>query len=151
MTAPLMPFTKRERLQHFWVRRRWLDLAVALLVVLAWAGASQWHWIPLALTQVPHDTRRVVYQVIVTVAATMGGFVVTSVSILVNLLRTPMTTIDRLLPPGDKRTVGSVFLSCLPRLLAVFAPGGTAMLTDANLDPGYSWMQVLVGGYRLQP
>lgn len=79
----------------------------------------------------------------------MGGFTLTSVSILVNLLRTPMTTVDRLLPAEDKRLVGAVFLSVLPTLLIVFVVALVAVMTDANLAVGYWWLQVTVVGSAL--
>jgi hypothetical protein len=52
-------------------------------------------WVPLALTEVPADTRRVVYPILANVAATMDGFTLTSISIMVNLQRTLMTGVDR--------------------------------------------------------
>lgn len=142
----LSQFTFYERAQHLWIRHRWIDWLIALAAVGIWTGLAKAGWIPCALTEVPHDTRRALYQILATVAATMGGFTLTSVSILVNLLRTPMTTVDRLLPADDKRRVGSVFLSVLPALVLLFVGALVGIATDANRNPGYWWMQLVVIG-----
>jgi hypothetical protein len=142
----LTQFTFFERVQHRWIRHRWVDWLIAIAAVGMWIGLAHAGWIPCGLTRVPHEARRALYQILATVAATMGGFTLTSVSILVNLLRTPLTTIDRLLPADDKRRVGSVFLSVLPSLLLLFVGALVAIATDTNLDFGYWWMQLAVIG-----
>jgi len=76
----------------------------------------------------------------------MGGFTLTSISILVNLLRTPLSTIDRLLPAEDKARVGEVFLGVLPWLLGVFIAAMTLLAVDVNVPRGYAWMQFVAVG-----
>lgn len=142
----LTRFTFIERAQHHWIRHRWIDWLIAMVAVGVWTGFAKVGWITWALTEVPHDARRALFQILATVAATMGGFTLTSVSILVNLLRTPLTTIDRLLPADDKRRVGTVFLSVLPALVLLFVGALVGIATDANLDRGYQWMQLVVIG-----
>ncbi|KHO17618.1 hypothetical protein [Mycolicibacterium setense] len=141
---PVVPFSLRERLQHNWVRHQWVDWLLALVVVSGWLALGRAGWLPWALTEVPHDTRRTVYQVVATVAATMGGFTLTSISILVNLLRAPMTTVDKLLPADDKRRVGTAFVAALPTLFTLFAAALVGLTTDANLDDGYWWIQAAI-------
>lgn len=141
---PVVPFSLRERLQHNWVRHQWVDWLLALVVVGGWLALGRAGWLPWALTEVPHDTRRTVYQVVATVAATMGGFTLTSISILVNLLRAPMTTVDKLLPADDKRRVGTAFVAALPTLFTLFAAALVGLTTDANLDEGYWWIQAAI-------
>gem|GEM_PF-6529684 len=109
-------------------------------------NTTGFRWI---LTEVPADARRTIYQILATIAATMGGFVLTSVSILVNLLRTPLTAVDRLLPARDKRTVGTVFLAALPRLLLLFLLAVAAIVTDANVAAGYWLLQLLTAAAAL--
>lgn len=140
----LTQFTFFERAQHRWIRHRWVDWLAAVTAVGIWIGLAKAGWIPRAWAEVPHDTRRALYQILATGAATMGGFTLTSVAILVNLLRTPLTTIDRLLPAEDKRRVGTVFLSVLPSLVLLFVGALVAIATDANLDRGYWWMQLAI-------
>jgi hypothetical protein len=149
MTDPLLEFSRFQRLQHRWVRHRWIDLLMILVLTAAWFLAGQHHRIPLILTEVPADARRTIYQILATIAATMGGFVLTSVSILVNLLRTPLTAVDRLLPARDKRTVGTVFLAALPRLLLLFLLAVAAIATDANVAAGYWLLQLLTAAAAL--
>ena len=112
-----------------------------------------WYWVgykvddvPQALSAVPQESRRALYQILATASATMGGFTLTSVSILVNLLRTPLTTVDRLLPADDKRRVGSAFLAVLPWLLALFVASLVCLLTDANVQEGYWRLQLVLVG-----
>lgn len=143
---PVVPFSLRERLQHNWVRHQWADWLAAFIIVGGWLALGRAGWLPWALTEVPHDTRRTAYQVVATVAATMGGFTLTSISILVNLLRTPMTTVDKLLPADDKRRVGTAFVSALPTLFILFAAALVGLTTDTNLDDGYWWIQAVIVG-----
>ncbi|MDO3166659.1 hypothetical protein P5V90_06775 [Mycobacteroides abscessus subsp. abscessus] len=150
MSAPLIEFSIYERAQHFWVKHIWMDLVIALVVVSGWvAVATLVCPVPHALTAVPNDARRLLYQILATASATMGGFTLTSISILVNLLRTPMKTIDQLLPAADKRRVGSVFLNVLPWLLGLFVVAVIAVLTDANVAQGYWLLQLAVIGMAL--
>ena len=151
--APLAPFPLRIRLQHFWIRHRWVDLAFGMLVAAVWYGAASQCWfppeqcrLPQALTAVPSESRRVVYQLVAAAAATMGGFTLTSVSILVNLLRTPLSTIDRLLPAADKSRVGEAFLGVLPFLWGVFIAALLCLAVDVNVPQGYVWMQLITLG-----
>jgi hypothetical protein len=133
-----------RRAQHFWVRHQWVDLASALALLSAWLVIGGLGWVPTLLTEVPSDTRRVAYQVLATVAGTMAGFTLTSVSILVNLLRTPMTAVDRLLPSQDKRRVGDVFLGVLPWLLLLFVGAIIGVVFDTAVAHGYRWLQALM-------
>lgn len=150
MSAPLIQFSIYERAQHFWVKYVWMDLVIAAVVIGGWATAAALFCpVPYGLTAVPDDARRLLYQILATASATMGGFTLTSISILVNLLRTPMKTIDQLLPAADKRRVGSVFLNVLPWLLGLFITAVGAVLTDANVAQGYWWLQLAVIGMAL--
>lgn len=148
--APLTQFSLRIRLQHFWIRHRWVDLAVGVVVALMWFGAASQCWfsqeqcrLPQALSAVPPESRRVLYQLIAAAAATMGGFTLTSISILVNLLRTPLSTIDRLLPAADKSRVGEVFLGVLPWLMGLFGAALVCLAVDVNVARGYTWLQLI--------
>ncbi|SEQ05147.1 hypothetical protein SAMN05444745_103292 [Arthrobacter sp. OV608] len=81
-----------------------------------------WLWLgiggilPKFLLDSSEAERRVVFQSIATLAGTTAGLTLTSVSILINLIRTPLGVLDKVLLEGDKRQVGSVFLSALPKL-----------------------------------
>ncbi|MEN3220156.1 hypothetical protein PUR22_04835 [Mycolicibacterium porcinum] len=143
---PAVQFSLRERLQHNWVRHQWADWSLAVIVVGGWLALGRAGWLPWVMTEIPHDARRTAYQILATVAATMGGFTLTSISILVNLLRAPMTTVDKLLPANDKRRVGTAFISALPTLFALFVAAIVGLMTDANVDTGYWWLQAIIIG-----
>lgn len=143
MTSPLVQFSTAQKIQHFWVRHRWTDLILSATLAAAWLYAGYRGCIPLVLTSVPAEARHSVFQILATIAGTMAGFVLTSISILVNLLRTPMTTIDKLLPAEDKRTIGGVFLGTLPRLLLLFVLALIALQTDTSTSDGYWLLQLL--------
>ncbi|MGV0779159.1 hypothetical protein [Mycolicibacterium sp. XJ775] len=68
------------------------------------------------------------------------------VGVLVNLLRAPMTTVDKLLAANEKRRVGTAFISALPTLFALFVAAIVGLMTDANLDAGWWWLQAIIIG-----
>ncbi|MDV6314731.1 hypothetical protein R3Q15_23160 [Gordonia amicalis] len=143
--TPLFRFGLARKLQHSWVRHRWADLLVALLIIAAWLLAGKQEWIPLGLEDVAPPQRQATYQVIATIAGTMAGFTLTSVSVLVNLLRTPMSTIDRLLPDSDKGRVGNAVIGVLPSLALLFASALVGILGDSSTPRGHWWIQAFVG------
>lgn len=137
--APLVEFSRLRRLQIFWVRHRWVDAVIATVLVAVWLVAGWRGLIPLGLTNVRDPQRQAAYQIIATIAGTMAGFSLTSVSVLVNLLRTPMSAIDRLLPETDKRRVGDVVIRVLPTLGLSFGLAVLGILTDSSSPQGHWW------------
>lgn len=79
----------------------------------------------------------------------VGSISLCCVSILVNLLRTPLSTIDRLLPAEDKARIGSVFLGVLPWLVALLVAALLVLMTDTNVPHGYWWLQLIAVGLLL--
>ncbi|UOT06778.1 hypothetical protein MPY17_13980 [Rhodococcus opacus] len=142
--AAVVEFGRVRRLQIFWVRHRWVDVVVATVLVIGWLVVAWRGCSPLALTRVPAPQRQATYQIIATIAGTMGGFTLTSVSVLVNLLRTPMSTIDRLLPASDKRRVGDVVINVLPILGLSFGLAILGVLMDSSIPQGYWFFQAVV-------
>ncbi|WP_217695775.1 hypothetical protein [Mycobacterium sp. SP-6446] len=61
---------------------------------------------------------------------------------LVNMLRRPMTAVDRL-PATDRRTIVTELLAACTRLLLLFVLTVVAILTDANAARGYWPLQVV--------
>ena len=139
--SPLVEFNQVRRLQIFWVRHRWVDVLVAAVLVTAWLVAGWRDVVPLGLTQVGDPQRQAAYQIVATIAGTMAGFTLTSVSVLVNLLRTPVSTIDRLLPAADKRRIGDVVVNVLPILGLSFGLAILGILTDSSTAQGHWWFQ----------
>jgi hypothetical protein len=89
-------------------------LTVIPLGILLWLGLAG--TLPRFLTESGEAERRVFFQSIATLAGTTAGLTLTSVSILINLIRTPLGVLDKVLQQDDKRRVGSVFLAALPKL-----------------------------------
>lgn len=143
--APLLQIGAARKLQHFWVRRRWTDIGVALIVVAIGLFAGWRQLVPLGLEDVAAPQRQATYQILATIAGTMAGFTLTSISVLVNLLRTPMSTLDRLLPAEDKSRVGEVVIGVLPSLAALFGSAVLGVLGDSSTPHGHWWIQALVG------
>ncbi|MGV0596243.1 hypothetical protein [Mycobacterium sp. 20091114027_K0903767] len=135
--------------RHYWIRHRWVDIVVPACAIGVWVVIAACGWAPWALTEVPADTRRALYQIMATIAATMGGVTLTSISLLVNLLRTPMNTVDHLLPASDKRRIGEAFLGVLPWLSLLFSGSLVGIATDATRAHGYRWLQLALMGLAM--
>jgi hypothetical protein len=71
---------------------------------------------PLLFIDSAEAERRVVFQTIASLAGTTAGLTLTSVSILINLVRTPIGLLEKVMQQADKKKVGSVFLAALPKL-----------------------------------
>ncbi|MAU81221.1 MAG: hypothetical protein CME34_04990 [Gordonia sp.] len=140
----LYEFSLARATVHFWVRHRWNDMGIALVVVAVWLMAGCREWIPLGLEDVAAPQRQATYQTVATIAGTMAGFTLTSVSVLVNLLRTPMSALDRLLPAEDKGRVGEVVIGVLPSLATLFVSAIVGVLGDSSTPHGHWWIQSLV-------
>ena len=112
--------TVRRRLVYAWVKRPLTDVGAALIL-------APWLLLPLftdvraLITDLPPGTRQAVFQTLTTLSATLAGFVLTSVSILINLMRTPLSTLDKIISKDDKSRVGGVFLAVLGPLGGTFA------------------------------
>jgi hypothetical protein len=153
-TSACAPVTSREgastvarsryvgRWRYYWVHHSWLDLVPAVAVIALWMVAARYGIAPRGLTQVPADARRALYQSLATIAATMGGVTLTSISLLLNLIRTPAGTVD--LPAVDERRIGQAFLAVLPWQGALFTGSLVAVTTDATRDLGYPWLQTVL-------
>lgn len=101
---------------YLWVRRPLLD-HIALLLVAVWVVLGLRNDLPLILTEVTEESRRAFFQLLATLAGTTAGLTLTSVSIMLNLIRTPLSAVDRLIEADEKRRVGDVFLAVLPKLV----------------------------------
>ncbi|WP_458316553.1 hypothetical protein [Mycolicibacterium brisbanense] len=130
-----------RRWRHYWVHHIWLDIVPALAVVALWMVLAVHGCVPRGLTEVPADTRRALYQSLATIAATMGGVTLTSISLLLSLIRTPRNGVDRLLPVVDERRIVTAFLGVLPWQGALFVGSLVAITMDATRTPGYPWLQ----------
>lgn len=73
----------------------------------------------------------------------MAGLTLTSVSILVNLLRTPLSNLDNILPASDKRRVGAVFLAALLPLLLTFIASASTIAIEGDAIMGVWWVEAI--------
>lgn len=138
-----------KKAQLMWARGVLWDYIFGAVVVLVWAVTTYLTDLPVLLTGVDSGVRRPVFQTIATVAGAMGGLTFTSVSIMINLIKTPLSTLDRLTPPEDKRRVGDVFLAVLPKLFLTFTFALATLSTDTGTSPGMFWLQALTVGFAL--
>jgi hypothetical protein len=124
-----------RRLTYTWVKQPATDIAAALALI-------PWLLVPVftdsraLITDLEPATRQAVFQTLTTLSATLAGFVLTSVSILINLMRTPLSTLDQIMADEDKVRVGTVFLAALRPLAAAFAASLAAFLTDVEKATG---------------
>jgi len=135
--------TSLRHLTYLWVQHPALDIGAALVLV-------PWLLVPLVtdgralITELDPATRQAVFQTLTTLSATLAGFVLTSVSILINLMRTPLSTLEKIMGNDDKARVGTVFLAALRPLAATFIASLTAFLTDVNNKIGNPVTQLVV-------
>lgn len=130
---PLANLSWRKRRIYAWVRLPWMDyLTIVPIGIWLWLGITG--IVPKLLLDSSEAERRVVFQSVATLAGTTAGLTLTSVSILINLIRTPLGVLDKVLQQGDKRQVGSVFLSALPKLALTMTIALVAVSLDVVWD-----------------
>lgn len=123
--------TGLRRLTYTWVKHPATDL-LAALVVVPWLLVPGFTDARPFITDLEPATRQAVFQTLTTLSATLAGFVLTSVSILINLMRTPLSALDKIMANDDKARVGTVFLAALRPLAATFVAALIAFLTDVD-------------------
>lgn len=124
---------------YSWVRYPAMDHLV-LIPVLLWMAAAHWGFLPLFFEEMDRDSKKALFQTLATLAGTTAGLTLTSVSIMVNLVKTPLSTLDQLLPKEDKRRVGGVFLAALPKLALTLLSGLAAFAVQSVPGSGSNWV-----------
>ena len=132
-----------RRLTYAWVKNPWSDFG-AVIVLVPWLLLPLFTDVRAVITDLAPATRQAVFQTLTTMSATLGGFVLTSVSILINLMRTPLSTLDKVISTDDKVRVGSVFLAALRPLAATFVASLVALLTDVDKAIGNPLTETVV-------
>lgn len=143
-TTNVTGFQYAQRWRYYWVHHIWLDLVPALAVIIVWTVLAGYALVPPGLSHVPAEARRALYQSLATIAATMGGVTLTSISLLLNLIRAPTTAVE--LPAVDERRIGQAFLGVLPWQGALFGGSLVAIAMDATRVAGYPWLQTALLG-----
>lgn len=131
--SPLLRPTWRKQRVYAWVRLPWMDYLTVIPLGL-WLLLSTTGVVPTLMLEASEAERRVVFQTVASLAGTTAGLTLTSVSILINLIRTPLSVLDKVLQQRDKRKVGSVFLAALPKLAITTAGALAAVALDVVWD-----------------
>lgn len=152
MTTPPTDIAGRiglpERATLLWVRGHLWD-HLGLLIVALWAFVCWKFEAPVLLTEVAPEARRAIFQTTATVAGTMAGLTFTSISIMINLVKTPMSTLDRIIDPAEKKNVGDVFISVLPKLLLTLGLALATIAIEPNRGEGVWWIEGLTIWFAL--
>lgn len=124
---------------HSWLENSWQDFVPALgALALFWLG-------PAPLAAVPFDSRHTLYQVSIVASVTLLGFTITSVSVLVNLIRTPVSAVDKILRAEGKARLGGTFLDCFWGVGALLCAAVIGFVHDGASDADYTtrWVEAL--------
>lgn len=140
--------TGLQRIKYGWVQRPRLDYWIGAILAALWlagttlasaAGAST----PNLITGVAPGIRQAFYQVVLGMTVALAGFALTSVSILINLIRTPISALDEALTNTEKGNVGTTILATLPTVGVTFAAAMCGLFSDATKRHGASWIEYL--------
>ncbi|HVR45191.1 MAG TPA: hypothetical protein VMT95_00915 [Candidatus Binatia bacterium] len=125
----------------YWLENPWTDTASAIIVFVVFLLVAV---VPAPLTLIPYEIRHGLYQVAITASVTLLGLTMTSVSVLVNLIRAPLTSIDKVLKPEGKARLGVVFLSCMWAMLALLCASILAFAHDGERsgDIPVKWVEL---------
>jgi len=134
----VMRSTLRSRVVQVWVQYPGLDW-FAFLIPISWIIVTLKFDMPHFYVEVTPDLRKTLYQAMLGASATFAGFTLTSVSVLINLLRTPLSSIDDLFTDKVKGRVGSVFVAAIPVLGGLFLVSLIGLLTDSTRVHG-NWL-----------
>jgi hypothetical protein len=134
-TTGLFNPTPAQRAGLHWVQTPRLDFLIVVGATGACAVLAHWAVHTSPLDFVPEDARHALYQTVMSASVTIAGFTLTSVSVLINLLRTPVAAIDTLLRPADKRRIGIFFIDCFGPIALVIATAFVAFSLDSSKAP----------------
>lgn len=152
MTTPATDISRRpgplRRIVLLWALGHLGDYLGPLVVAL-WAFVCWRLEEPLLLTGVGPEARRAIFQTTAAVAGTMSGLIFTSISLMINLVKTPMSTLSRLINDDEKRKVGDVFISVLPKLLLTFCLALATIAIEPTQGEGVWWIEALTIGFGL--
>lgn len=124
---------------HSWLEHPWQDCFPMLCLALVLTR------LPTPFTLIPFDTRHTLFQISIICSITLLGLTLTSVSVLINLLRAPMSMVDRVLTPQGKAKLGFVVLDFLWGSGALLCAAVVAFLHDGGPTSDYAikWVEVM--------
>lgn len=126
-----------EKICDYWLENPRVDivLLVASFTIVMLIAA-----VPAPLHFMQFENRHGLYQVSITASVTLLGLTMTSVSVLVNLIRAPLTTIAKVLKPEGKARLGVVFLSCMWAMAALLCASVLAFMHDGDVP--IKWVEL---------
>jgi len=119
-----------ERGFNHWIDTSRLDFLLAIFPSIV-AGVVFFFGIhSTPFTWITYELRHELYKTTITISAAFIGFTLTSISVLVNLLRTPLSSLDKIISQEAKRRMGFCFLDCIPAALFVCIAGVAGFIFD---------------------
>ncbi len=143
--------TRREQLVYYWVHHPAVDYALGAVVGGGVTGLAAWRGWGQLIASADAATRRALFQVVAAFSGTLLGLTLTSLSILVGLIRSPVVLLDKLLPGQRKVRATGTFISSLVGLAWVFVLCLWALINDTKEHTaGSSVVQAFIlGGLAL--
>lgn len=129
--------TRMDRTVRYWVAHPRVDFWLALPVVV-WMLFAHYTNHKLIVVSLAPEVRRPLWVTLIGTSGTVAGLMLASVSILISLIKTPMSNLDRLFTDKQKRSVGETILAGMPALAALFVLSIVASATDGRTKQG-SW------------
>lgn len=134
-----------ERVLFNWIDHPAWDYVIGAAVGIAVTGVSAWqHW-GQVIASADAVVRRTIIQIVATFSGTLLGLTLTSLSILVGMIRTPVRELDVLLPGARKLRMVRTFISGLFGLGVVFLVSVWAILNNTKDNTsGSNVVQLLI-------
>ena len=128
---------RRRAMWRWFLLHPRMDLLWAALAVAAWLALSGLLRQPFMVEGVAEDSRRTLFQTLATLSGAVAGLILSSVSMLVNVLGKKAPPGQRALPlerltPDHRREIGDAFLAVIPVLAALLVAALTAILVEGD-------------------
>jgi hypothetical protein len=143
-SAGLVDISPPKVAYYFWLEHPRQDLWLAAIPVIVTAIVFNFTLHTLSpLYTTSYDNKHALFQVAVGSSITLLGFILTSVSVLVNLLRAPLGTVDRILDAKSKTSIGLSFIDCLWAIALLLITSVLGLLHDGGKEATLDWVEVL--------
>lgn len=137
--------SRLDKTLYAWVEHPILDIVAAGGIAAGVTGLSAWQEWGQIIASADAGARRAVFQVVATTSGTMLGLTLTSLSILVGLIRSPVAQLEQVLPGNRTIRMARTFVSALLALGAVFMLAVWAILNNTkDGTPGSTLVQAMI-------
>jgi hypothetical protein len=89
------------------------------------------------------DSKHTLFQVTVGSSVTLLGLILTSISVLVNLLRAPLGIVDRVLSTESKSRIAFSFIDCLWAIGLLLVASTLGLLHDGGQQATLDWVEIV--------